>query len=493
MLLVLAAAALFVYVRQRADLTETIDHGLDRRSDDVAALIRRSGPEVATRADGRLTDREDAFVQVLTPEGIRVGGTRGVHAPALGPEEAATASRGATRWEGPVPGIEGAARLLARPVVADRASYVLLVGVSLADREEILAGLVRSFVIGVPIAVLLASGIGYWLAAAGISPVEAMRRRAKRVSLTQVGQRLPLPAARDEIHRLGETLNEMLARLEESFQRERRFVADASHELRTPLAVLKAELEAAIRFAADDPELRESLLVALEETDHLAQLADDLLLIARAADGRLPIRPEPLNVGELLERTRQRFADRAQRQLRVIRVDAPADSTVCVDPLRARQALGNLVDNALRHGRGPIDLRAHRMPGAVQIDVADEGPGFPPDLGPRAFERFARNGDEGARSGAGLGLAIVRAIADAHGGDVEIVRSSSAGATVRLRFPALSSVSGARRRTGASMSNEREVHSDEGHSKAEDRSTADRHRGRRLDRRARAGRMRRER
>jgi two-component system, OmpR family, sensor kinase len=434
MLLVLVGAALFVYLRQRADLTETIDHGLDRRSDDVAALVRRSGPDAAERGDGRLTDPEDSFVQLLTPEGRRLDGTREVEAPALRPVHAATASREATRLEQAVPGIEGQTRLLARPVAADGRTLVLLVGVSLADREETLASLRKSFLIGVPIAVLLASAIGYWLASAGLAPVEAMRRRARRVSLARRGERLPLPVARDEIRRLGETLNEMLGRLEDSFERERRFVADASHELRTPLAVLKAELEAAIRLGATDPELRESLTVALEEVDHLAQLADDLLLIARAADGELPVQPEPIDVTELLDRTRQRFADRASQQGRAITVSAPDGAQLHVDPLRARQALGNLVDNALRHGGGAIRLSADRLNGEVEIEVSDDGPGFSPELAPHAFERFARDGGDKGRSGAGLGLAIVRAIAEAHGGTARIAASDH-GAVVDLRFP----------------------------------------------------------
>jgi signal transduction histidine kinase len=433
MLLVLVGAALFVYLRHRADLTETIDHGLDRRSDDVAALIRRSGTDAANRGDGRLTDPEDAFVQLLTSDGSRVQGTRAVAAPALSREAATDASREAMRFETEVPGIEGDARLLARPVTAGGQTLVLVVGVSLADREETLSGLRKSFLIGVPIAVLLASAIGYWLATAGLGPVEAMRRRARRVSLERGGERLPLPAAHDEIRRLGETLNEMLARLEESFQRERRFVADASHELRTPLGVLKAELEAALRIAGDDPEIRESLVVALEETDHLAQLAEDLLLIARASDGQLPVKPEPVSVRELLERTQQRFADRAREQGREICVHAPDDLAMWADPLRARQALGNLVDNALRYGGGEIRLTGRRKGAAMEMEVADEGDGFPPELAPRAFERFARDGRDPARSGAGLGLAIVRAIAEAHGGTATIVDPSPA-ATVRVRW-----------------------------------------------------------
>jgi two-component system, OmpR family, sensor kinase len=435
MLLVLIAAALFVYVRQRADLTEAIDHGLERRSDDVAAAIHRSGTNVAVAGGGRLTDPEDTFVQILTPDGRRVDGTRRVRDPALSREEARRVSGDAATFEHELPGIEGTARMLARPLTARGHSLVLVVGISLADRDETLSSLVTSFLIGIPIAVLLASGIGYWLATAGLAPVEAMRQRAKQVSLWRGGERLPLPAAQDEIRRLGETLNEMLARLEESYQRERRFVADASHELRTPLAVLKAELEATIRIGDYDAEARESLVVALEETDHLAQLADDLLLIARAADGRLPVQREQVDVRELLERTRQRFTDRAREQDRDIRVAAPEGESVSVDPLRARQALGNLVDNALRHGGGEIRLAARRSREGIEIDVSDQGPGFPAELEPRVFERFTSGDGERTRSGAGLGLAIVRAIAEAHGATATIVDNSSSGATVRLRFP----------------------------------------------------------
>jgi signal transduction histidine kinase len=434
MLLVLVAAASFVYVRQRSALTETIDHGLERRSDDVAAVIGGSEAGLAYAGRGRLTDREDTFIQVLTRSGRRVEGTKAVRAPALSGAESREASNHPTTLEHDLPGVEGTARMLARPVRIRGRPYVLAVGISLADRDETLAGLVKSFLIGVPVAVLLASGIGYWLASTGLAPVEAMRRRAKGVSLGRGSERLPLPTAHDEIRRLGETLNEMLARLEESFQRERRFVADASHELRTPLAVLKTELEAAIRLGGEDPEVRKSLVVALEETDHLAQLADDLLLIARAADGRLPVRPEPVDVRELLERTRERFTDRASRQNREIRVDAPKGESVSVDPLRARQALGNLVDNALRHGGGEIRLSARCSTEGIEIDVADDGDGFPGELDGHAFERFTR-GHGDTCSGAGLGLAIVRAIAEAHGATVAIVDTDSAGATIRLRLP----------------------------------------------------------
>jgi two-component system OmpR family sensor kinase len=434
MVLVLVAAALFIYIRQRADLDDTINSALRSRSDDVAALIRQSGKRLAEDQGRRLAESDEGFVQILTSGGRLVDGTPGAHAPVLRPTEARLASRSAMVFERRVAAIDGPARMLARPVSEGEQSLVVVTGTQIEDRHDALSELLTSFFIGGPIAVLLASAMGYLLASAGFAPVEAMRQRATRISLTRDGERLPLPEARDEIRRLGETLNEMLGRLEASIERERRFVADAGHELRTPVAVAKTELEAALR-AKDDAKVRLSLVAALEEMDHLAQLAEDLLLIARAGDGPLPVKRDDVDIAELIERTRQRFADRAHEQDREILVVVPAGIRAPVDALRIRQALGNLVDNALRHGAGDIRLSAREERGAVEIDVTDAGPGFAAGFAPRAFERFARGAGARIRGGAGLGLAIVRAIAEAHGGAATIVDERSGGATVRLRFP----------------------------------------------------------
>jgi two-component system OmpR family sensor kinase len=251
--------------------------------------------------------------------------------------------------------------------------------------------------------------------------------------LTRDDERMPLPAARDEVRRLGETLNEMLDRLRRSFERERRFVADASHELRTPIAVIKTELEGALRTGDYGPQVREALVAAVEECDHLAQLAEDMLVVARAGEGQLPVRREDLAVGPLLEGVREGFADRARQHGRALRVEAPADLHVSGDPLRLRQALGNLVDNALRHGAGDIVIGARGSPGGVELHVADEGPGFGPDIAEHAFERFARGDTARTRGGTGLGMAIVRAVAEAHGGWAAI--APGAGAVVRIWLP----------------------------------------------------------
>ena len=264
--------------------------------------------------------------------------------------------------------------------------------------------------------------------------MEAMRRRAAGVSLEHDGERLPLPAARDEIRRLGETLNAMLDRLHDSYERERRFVADASHELRTPVAVIKTELEGALRAGGHEPEVRAGLSAALEECDHLALLAEDLLVLARSGEDGLALRVEPLEAAALLEGVRDRFADRARERGRAIRVEAANGLRLEADELRLRQALSNLVDNALRYGAGDVVLSSRASDGGSQLEVADSGPGFPSELGERAFERFSRGDIARSRGGTGLGLAIVRAIAEAHGGRAKIVPTGR-GATVRISLP----------------------------------------------------------
>jgi signal transduction histidine kinase len=423
MVLVLAGAGLFVYLRLKADLDESVTAGLHSRAGAVLAASSASA--------GAAGDAEEGFAQLLRPDGTVRDTSGGIRGAALGRSEARRAAAGEELLvERKVPGIEGTARVLAQ----GSGGSVVAVGQSLQDRDDTLSNVVASFAIGGPIAVILASLLGYALASAGLRPVEAMRRRAQEVSLAGGDERLPLPAAHDEVRRLGETLNEMLERLGRSFERERRFVADASHELRTPVAVIKAELEAALRAGGHDPQVHEALVASVEECDHLAQLAEDLLVIARATEAGVPVRPESLDLGELLDRVRGRFADRASERGRTIRVEAGDGGLVYADELRLRQALGNLVDNALRYGQGEIVLRSRGAASGLELEVSDEGPGFTPDFAERAFERFARGDLARTRDGTGLGLSIARAIAEGHGGRAEIVPGG--GATVRIWLPA---------------------------------------------------------
>ena len=416
-LVVLAAVGAFVHAQVRADLDEALDAGLHARVADLVALAARTG----TLGGAGGVEGEEAFAQLLDGRGRVTGRYGAARGAALTAAEAARAPLTVERHVG---GVDGTARMVARPVPGR--DLVVVAGASLEDRDETLTGLVAAFALAGPLAVAAASAIGWILAGLGLAPVEAMRSRAARISLSAPGERLPLPAARDEIHRLGQTLNDMLARLEGAFERERRFVADASHELRTPLTVMKAEIETALRTATD-PDVREPLAAALAEVDQLAQMADDLLLLARAGEGGMALELEALDVRELLEQARTRFLARADAEGREIRVEAPAGLHAEGDPVRLRQALGNLVDNALRHGAGAIDLVARADGHTLRITVRDDGGGVDEDA---AFERFARGPAARGASGAGLGLAIVRAVAEAHGGSAGLD-----GAAVEVRLP----------------------------------------------------------
>jgi signal transduction histidine kinase len=263
-----------------------------------------------------------------------------------------------------------------------------------------------------------------------------MRRRAGEISADTPDRRLPLPHAHDEVYRLGETLNEMLDRLDEGLARERRFVADASHELRTPLATLRAELELATRRPRSQSELEEALRSASEEVERLVRLAEDLLVLARADEGKLVLRAAPFVVLDALEAVAARSESRAAVASRSVEVSAPADLTLTGDRQRLEQAVGNLVDNALRHGAGAIRLDARTENGLVALAVSDEGAGFPVEFLPHAFERFSRADASRTGGGVGLGLAIVDAVARAHDGVATAANRDGAGAIVTIVVPA---------------------------------------------------------
>jgi two-component system OmpR family sensor kinase len=442
MALVLGATGLFVYVRFHETLDGTLNQGLRTRAADVKVLIREADSGLAQSGRDRLAGRGEQVAQILDAKGRIVDAAPGLSGgPALSRQQVARALSGRSFFVDRVQlaGADETVRLYVTPVDAQDQRLVAVVGSGLETRDDALRQLGTLLLIGGPAALLLASLAGFFVTGAALRPVEAMRRRASAISASEPGHRLPVPPARDEISRLGDTLNEMLGRLESAFARERSFVADASHELRSPLSVLKTELELALRGGRTKEELEEALRSAADETDRLAQLAEDLLVIARSDEGRLPIRAAETNARKVLNGVRDRYSRRAAERGTRIEVDAPEALPLTVDPLRIEQAVGNLVDNALRYGRGPIEVSGRRVDGHVELSVRDHGAGFPPDFVATAFERFTRFDSARSRGGAGLGLAIVAAIAAAHGGTVAAMDAPGGGATVVVRLPGASS------------------------------------------------------
>ena len=412
MAVVLLAVGLFVYSRVGSDLEAALDNSLRSRADDIATVAGGAG--LGSADQDRLVARDESLAQVIGGDGSVVYSSPGLgDQPLLRGDQFARAKRGPVFIDrDSVAGFDERVRLLAR--LTD--NRVVVVGATREDRDEALSSLGTVLLTGGPIALLLAAFAGYWLASAALRPVGAMRGEAAEISRLGSGRRLPVPPAGDELSKLGGTLNEMLERLERSAERERGFVASASHELRTPLALLKAELELALREGRTAEELRAAVASAAGESDRLVQLAEDLLVLARADEGKLPVRPEPLDAGELLHTTARRFEARASEAGRELRVEPTDGLALRADRLRAEQALANLVDNALRYGDGAVELAAEPAGGGVRLHVRDRGPGLDPALDGRAFERFTRGDRARSRGGTGLGLAIVEAIARSHGG-----------------------------------------------------------------------------
>jgi signal transduction histidine kinase len=229
----------------------------------------------------------------------------------------------------------------------------------------------------------------------------------------------------------------MLARLDESLRGERRFLDHASHELRTPLTVVKTELDLALSRPRNLEELNAALKSASEETDRLARMAEDLLVLSRAQQGRLPTHRTRTSLSGLVEASRRLFQARATTA--GVRVDADAeDGDVFVDGARVRQALDNLLDNAIRFTPrgGVVSIRGEIEDGGVRITVEDPGPGFPPGFEDRAFEPFERGEAQPpgplVGDGAGLGLAIVRAVVESHSGTVAVATRPGGGARVTV-------------------------------------------------------------
>jgi signal transduction histidine kinase len=432
MTLLLVGLGFLAYRWMGAALLDEIDSGLRFRA---AATTPRATPATGTSEAGtsavaealpdpRLQEAHEAFGQLLTYDGRVLRASAGLTAPLLSPAQIAAIGH-PTFFQRHVPTLTGPARLLAVP--SSTGSTLLLVGASMSDRTDALRRLGEIFVIGGPAAITLAWLASWVVAGSALRPVERMRQQAAAISVSGPDRRLTVPAARDELRRLAETLNDMLGRLDRSLIRERAFLERAGHELRTPLAALRAEIDLSLRRARSAEELTAALRSVSQETDRLTQLGEDLLVLARADDGRLPLHRQDIPLRATLESAAALFAARALEGGITLSVDAP-DISLNADPLRLRQALVNLLENALRHTprHGTVRLTGRASGPDIHIAVSDTGPGID--------DAAADNGDQ-TQPRSGLGLRIVRAIAAGHHGSVHIGRNPDGGTTVQLTLP----------------------------------------------------------
>ncbi len=433
---VLSVVGVAFYLQLRASLDSSLDTSLAARSDALATRLAEAPDDGAGTAVGG----SEEIAQVLSLDGNVIASSANAGTvPLIADRRLTRARRGSVLFTTEVR--ERRSRLLATTARIGPDPVVAVVGdpTDITDRAE---DHVRDIMLLATAPAALLAGLGAWLlSGAALRPVERMRREAAQIGAHDPAGQLAVPKTRDEIAALAETMNDLLGRLRGALARERGFVADAGHELRTPLSVLKAELELATRPGRSRAELVDAVVGAAVETDRLVRISEALLLLARSDDGESFAAAEPVELAGVLTASagaaRARAADR-QVNVRLLVPERALEVRGDADLLR--QAVDNLLDNAVRHSpRGAaVAVGALLEPdGSVLIEVADQGPGFPADFLPHAFERFRRADPSRARTGggSGLGLAIVRSIVTAHGGTVSAANRPAGGAVVRLCLP----------------------------------------------------------
>jgi signal transduction histidine kinase len=425
-LALVALAWLFGYTVKRSTIA-TLDSSARRSAADVVTLI-----DANRLPDPILTTGGATTIQVLDPSGRIVatspGGDRLV--PLLDGARLRTArGDGRARFlDGRAYGMPDLLRVIAVPA---RDGQTVIAATSYEQVRSSLASVARILVIGTPILLVLLGAASWLIIGGALRPITELRRGAEEISGTARSRRLPVPEARDEVHDLAVTLNDMLTRLERAEERQRALVSDTAHELRSPLASIRTQLEVALDHP-DSQHWPDTGAGVLADTLRLTRLADDLLLLARIDEHG--VSREPVELDTLVRAARDRYP--APRVPLELHTDGPL--VVQGDARGLTRMIDNLIDNATRHAAARVRVRAERSGAWAEVSVTDDGPGIPAADRERVFARFTRL-DEGRgrdEGGAGLGLAIVRETARAHGGDARLDDAEPGlRAVVRLPIP----------------------------------------------------------
>lgn len=340
-------------------------------------------------------------------------------------------------------GAKGGYRALARRFSARGRPYTLAIVQSLHPQKEMLEGIREIFAWVIPLALLLAGAGGYFLARKSLAPVVAMSAQAKRIGAENLHERLPVSNAKDELGQLAGSFNQLLERVDQSFERQRRFMSDASHELRTPVAILRGESEVALSQSVRSPEeYRESLSVLHSEAKRLTRIVEDLFTLTRADAGEYPLSMREFYLDELCADCVRATRTLASAKSISLACEAAEEVPIHADEALLRRMIVNLLDNAIKYTQadGRIALSCRRDGVEYAVSVTDTGTGIPAALQTRVFERFfradpARSRSETNGDGAGLGLAIARWIAEAHHGRLVLVRSDATGSNFTAFLP----------------------------------------------------------
>ncbi len=430
-----------------AGLNQELDRALRGRSDEIASTLNVDEPGGTQQGqqaqDAGLNFQNDPVVQsqdelvlIYDPNGTLLEGT----GPQLKPLPAWAMPTGSARYITQVVG-SGNWRLYVRPVPIAGGIGTLLVVRDLAGTEAGLRQTVTAVLVAGPVLLLPACVGGYFLAGRALAPIQRINQTARRIQAQDLTLRIGSSVGGGEIGELAQTIDEMLERLALAFERQRRFTADAAHELRTPLAVVTAEASLTLHRRRSPAEYRRVLETIVQESERLRVLVQDLLMLARTEQGEELGQPRASALSGICAEATARVSRQAAAKDVQIAADLTADPIVWGDPIWLGQMLENLLDNAVKYSPpgGLLRLRLREAEDRVYLEVADNGSGIEAVHLPHIFERFyradaARSRDT-EKAGLGLGLAICRWIAEAHGGTIEVESTPGQGASFTVRLP----------------------------------------------------------
>ena len=440
--LILAAFSAGIYLTLRHNLYANLDDSIAARADDLLALVSYDGTRL-TLSESVATsspDLDEQFVRVYDASG-RVtfdnsGGTATLPVDAESVQRALvgeTDVRGVTFRDEPF-------RVRIVPIERDGIVVgALEVGRAADDVSDALRTLLLVLGIAYPVTLVVASAGGLFLAGRALAPIDRLTRLARRISAEDLSQRLDLRLPDDEVGRLAHTFDDMIARLEDAFRRQRQFTADASHELRTPLTAVKGQVEVALDRPRSAEAYREVLQTVNAEVDRLIRLVGSLLTLARADAGQIPIAQEAVNLAELVIGATEGAQPAAAQRNVGLTVEPGPDVTLQADEDLLLQLLLNLLDNGIKYTPpgGNVMVGWRLNDGQLELWVRDTGVGIDPEQQPLIFDRFYRVDKARSRTegGAGLGLSISRWIAETHAGSISVESIPGQGSIFTVRLP----------------------------------------------------------
>ncbi len=453
--LILVVFSAAVYLGLSQSLFLTLDNQLKREAGQIIGSLKFEGEDSEHDEDEHETEYIRQIELSYRPEeGLlwRILDTRGRRLVDPGyldgvPIDPALAAQDHTRLEYARLANGTPVRLYSVPfIIEGKGAGLLQVGESYQHIQEVQGLLVTLFAIGLPFTILAVSAGGWFLAAGALNPIDRITRAAQQISADDLHRRLNLKLPNDEVGRLAVTFDQMLSRLDEAFERQKRFIADASHEMRTPLTILKGDVEVALNRPRTVEEYRETLEMVNETADRLTALVEELLLLARADNHQFPLNLASLNLADLLTEQVSRLLPLAVGQHITLSLDVPETLSIVADAEKLARLFMNLIGNAIKHSNpgDAVCVAAKRQNDHIVVTVTDTGPGIPAEHLSHLFERFYRVDKARSRqsdmsmaysSGAGLGLSIARWLVTAHGGRIEVSSQLGRGTTFTVWLP----------------------------------------------------------